>query len=667
MLRPLMVNGAPHWTYRFPEEVWPAFTDFRNMLCLVWEFLGLPDPTRAQLEIAHRLQYGVDTYEYACLKPPEVSDAVFKDRLMYESGPREDVIRVFRAGGKSYITSSYVAWRTARNPRDEKSLVLSATDAKARQFVHQTKNIIIGVPLLSWLLGGSIEGGGTRRDKADEFDVQYASLSQSASVTAKGIDGQITGSRATLIVPDDVEIRRNSKTEDARSELLHRIRTDIGPIRKTEHGVGDAIFLGTPHSEESLYNVLVREMGYRCFCIPIRYPTADKREGYILRHKEGGGKTDILAPYLRHLHEERELVTGEVTDTRYTEEECIRLESQGRREFIMQYMLDTSLSDSERYPLRQHDLMVMSLHPEKAPITVQWGRCTDSTNLIKDIPNIGFSGDYLMRPLFIDKEWRRYEGKVLYVDPSGRGADETAWAIVAQLSGTLFVLHVGAYSGDPAEAMVRIAKDAARFGVDLVEVEPNYGQGMFVAALVPILARIFTEHGIKRAVKEGFKLRAKELANDPMSSCGVQEGEWSKGQKEVRIITGLEPVMTTHRLVIDEEVVKADVRSAVGDDESYSLMYQLTHITLERGSLKHDDRIEAVWGGCMHFMRALEIVSEEASKAILDDEKQKQIDQFVADYQSGFPLKRPARGLRRKYKDRDYSDYEPDELVVTYF
>ena len=61
MLKPEFVDGGPHWLSTMPEEVHPAFEDFRNFLFLVWSHLGLPEPTKAQYEIAHRLQYGVDS------------------------------------------------------------------------------------------------------------------------------------------------------------------------------------------------------------------------------------------------------------------------------------------------------------------------------------------------------------------------------------------------------------------------------------------------------------------------------------------------------------------------------------------------------------------------------------------------------------------------------
>ena len=624
MLRPLMVGGRPHWEKRFPEVVWPAYEDFRNFLTLAWDHLGLPAPTPAQLEVAHRLQYGVDSVEFdALLAEYGGSAQSLLEALQYDK-PHEDIIRAFRALGKSYITAAFVIWRLMRNPRDEKVLVVSATGAKAKEFVDQAKGIIESMPLVSWLLEGPRESGARRRDQADKFDVAGASLSQSYSLKAAGITGQTTGSRATCLVADDIEIPANSKTEDGRRNIINAVRSDFGPIRKTEHGMGDMLFLGTPQTEESVYNVLVKEMGYSCFCIPVRFPAADKLDNYLLKCEETGKTINILAYYLRAAHDNGELDHNRPTDTRFDDDELRRLESQGRAHFALQYMLDTSLSDAERYPLKQHDLIVFSANFRKAPLTVQWGRDSNSRNVL-DVSNLGFSGDHFLGPLFVDDEWREYEGRAMFVDPSGRGADETAWAVAGQLGGMTYVLKVDGHSGDPAEAMRRIAADAKMFDVNNIEVEPNYAQGVWVTAFQPILAAVWP------------------------GGCTVEESEWAKGQKETRIIGTLEPAMTAHRIVFNEQVIREDVeRAKTREFLQYSLMYQLTHITHERGALAHDDRLEAVAGVVQHFVNALAIDSAAAREGFMTQEKEELIESFIEDYSSGFKF----GSGRRRGKDR---------------
>ena len=65
-----------------------------------------------------------------------------------------------------------------------------------------------------------------------------------------------------------------------------KVRSDFLPITKTEHGQGDIICLGTPQTEESVYNALVTELLFRCFTIPARFPKADKLLNYELQRPE---------------------------------------------------------------------------------------------------------------------------------------------------------------------------------------------------------------------------------------------------------------------------------------------------------------------------------------------------------------------------------------------
>lgn len=593
-----MAAGRPYWETLFPKEVWPAFEDFRNFLTLVWAHLGLPPPTQAQYEIAHRLQWGVDSFEWEGISE--------LNRGSFSRDPRQDIIRAFRGIGKSYITCAYVAWRLMRNPRDEKVLVVSATSPKAKAFVNQLQSILKTMPLLKFLMEGPRDKGVPRRDQQDRFDVAFSSLSQSPSVRAAAVLGQVTGDRATLIVADDIEIPQNSASEDARTRLLNICR-EFGMIVKTEHGKGDIIFLGTPQTEESVYNRMIVEQGFTCFTVPIRFPYEEKLKNYTLQRQDGR-PIDILAPYLRGQYHNGALKPGDLTDPkRFTYEELAKEEMKGKAYFALQMMLDTSLSDAERYPLKQHDLIVMSTNNTKGPLTVQWGHDTDKKNYIRDIPNIGFSGDHFLRPLMIDSEWTWYEGAALYVDPAGRGKDETAWAIVKSLNGLLYCLKVGGWAGDPAEAMIRIATDAKAYNVNIIEVEPNYGQGMWITAFQPVLQKVWP------------------------GGCTVQESEWSRTQKEIRIIDILEPVLTQHRLIMDESVVRTNA-TMTGEDLRYSLLYQLTHITRDRGSLNHDDRLEALAGAVYHFMRSAGQDIDEAAQALRDHQMDLEIEAFVESY-----------------------------------
>lgn len=599
--------SVPHWVVNFPEETWDYFESFEKFLELVWSHLKLPAPTNAQRHIACRLQYGLDKDEI--LEFPDLPHKL-----------REDIIRAFRGIGKSYITAAFVLWRLMRNPYEEKVLVVSATGSKAKEFVAMAKSLLFTMDILAFLRPSD-----GQRNMADRFDVAGASISQSFSLKAAGITGQITGSRATLIVADDIEIEGNSRTEEARERIMH-ITTEFEAIKVP--GVADVIFLGTPQTEESIYNRLVKERGYSCFCIPSRFPREDKLSAYVIK-TDAGVEVNILAYFLRSAFDRGDMDYWQPTDPdRFDDAELSSREAKGRSFYALQYQLDTSLSDAERYPLRQHDLVVFELNPLKAPLVVQWGRHSDRKNVINDIPNLGFSGDHLLRPLFVDEEWRDYEGSVLFVDPSGRGKDETAWAIVKSLNGILYVMKIGGEVADPTEAMHKIAMDAKRYNVSTIEVEPNFGQGMWVAAFNPILSKVWP------------------------GGCTVQESEWAKGQKETRIIDTLEPVLTQHRLVVAESYLRDDTKI---EDRNYSLLYQLTHITRERKCLTHDDRLDALAGAVAFFMRSMSQDIDQSKKALLEYEMEREIEDFIESHSMG----KMGRGYRRSvHRTKDGSERE---------
>ena len=56
--------------------------------------------------------------------------------------------------------------------------------------------------------------------------------------------------------------------------------------------------------------------------------------------------------------------------------------------------------------------------------------------------------------------------------------------------------------------------------------------------------------------------------------------------------------MNQHRLIINAEAIKRDYQQTLllppDVASQYSLMYQMSHLTRERGSLDHDDKLDAV-------------------------------------------------------------------------
>ena len=97
-------------------------------------------------------------------------------------------------------------------------------------------------------------------------------------------------------------------------------------------------------------------------------------------------------------------------------------------------------------------------------------------------------------------------------------------------------------------------------------------------------------------------------------------------QKELRIIDTLEPMLNQHRLVLDYSAIKRDIDKALADttDLGYSLIHQLTHITKDRGSLQHDDRLDALTIG-VSYWNEKGILKQDTKKA-LESYRQKQLE-----------------------------------------
>jgi len=503
---------------KIPEQL----QDFRNFTYLVWQHLGLPEPTPIQYDIAHYLQHS----------------------------PKRCIIEAFRGVGKSYITAAYVVHQLLLDPQ-LKFMVVSASKARADDFSTFTQRIITELPICQHLVAKD----GQRWSKI-AFDVAPAKASGSPSVKSVGVTGQLTGSRADIIIADDVEVPNNSMTHMMREKLGETVK-EFDAVLKPD---GKIIYLGTPQNEMSLYNTLTTR-GYDMRVWPARYPTLERAE------KAYGGR---LAPSLyEYLQDNLEAVYGLPTDSkRFDDEDLLERElSYGRSGFALQFMLDTSLSDANKYPLKLADLMIMSCDRDTAPEKVVYGIMKP----LNELPNVGLSGDKFYAP---EETLGRseYTGSILAIDPSGRGSDETAYAIVKMLNGFLYVVDAGGIAGGYSQETLQTLADLAKVHrVNMVLVESNFGDGMFTELMKPYLEKTY-----------------------PVS---MEEVRHSK-QKEHRIIDTLEPVMNQHKLVIDPKVIQKDYDSVQSMPPEravkYMLTYQLTRITKQRGALAHDDRLDVL-------------------------------------------------------------------------
>jgi len=433
-----------------------------------------------------------------------------------------------------------------------------------------------------------------QRESKLAFDVGGCKPAHAPSVKSAGIFGMLSGSRATHIIGDDIEVPNNSATQDMREKLL--VATSEFEAIIVPEGESRITMLGTPQTEESIYNKMGAK-GYDVFILPALFPDANKIHHY----------GDQLAKSIVEALDRDPSLAGQPTDPqRFGAVDLMEREmSYGKSGFALQFMLDTSLSDAEKYPLKTGDVIVCSINEEYAPSLIQYA--SGPAQLIDDIARIGFTGDKWYRPMFIDYEKRvPFEGRLIAVDPSGRGGDETAYAVVNQCHGKLFVMAVGGLKGgyDEAETLVPLAQIAKKYNVNCALVESNFGDGMFSKIWQPVLQRIHR--------------------------CRIEEVRHNT-QKEKRIIDTLEPIMNSHRLIVDESVVRQDMKQ-VEQNPNYSLFYQLTRMTKERGALKHDDRADVLAMAVRYWVESM----GRDDKTAYDDWIQEELDKELRNHMEAY-------------------------------
>ena len=542
-------------------------SDFRKFLFVCWQHLNLPDPTPVQYDIAKHIQHG----------------------------DKRIIVEAFRGVGKSWITSAYVVWLLYMNPQLN-ILVVSASKNRADDFTTFTLRLINEMPVLQHLMPRT-----DQRQSKISFDVGPAAASHAPSVKSVGVTGQLAGSRADVLIADDIEVPNNSATQGMRDKLSEAVK-EFDAILKPN---GRIIYLGTPQNQESLYNKLP-DRGYKVRIWPARYPNEDQLVSL----------GDKLAPKIKkEIAEDAELLGKSTDPKRFTDYDLAEREaSYGRSGFALQFMLDTRLSDAERYPLKVSDLVVMDIPTSEAPDKVVWA--SGEQYVVQELPNVAFNGDYYHKPMHISEQFEEYNGSVMSIDPSGRGKDETGYAVVKMLNGFLYVRRCGGVDGGYSEeALKKLAMIAKEENVNEIIVESNFGDGMFNQLMTPILTKIH-----------------------PVTLSEVRHNT----QKEKRIIDVLEPVMNQHKLVIDKKVIKQDYESTqhLPPESSlrYQLMYQMTRLTAERGALSNDDRLDSLAMAVQYWVDAMAQDAEQRIGARREEVLRGEIDKVIRSASMGLAV-----------------------------
>lgn len=531
------------------KDIDKAKENFWAFVYIVWKSIGLPKPTPIQVDIAQFLQ-----------NPPS-------DRV---------IIQGFRGVAKSFLTCAYAVWRLWSD-RDLKVLIVSASSDRADANARFIKSIIHTIPFLE-----DMKADKTQLDTQNLFSVGGAKADISPSVKSVGITGQITGTRADLLISDDVEVPKNSGTQMQRDKLAEAVK-EYDAILKPN---GQIIYLGTPQNEASLYNTL-QQRGYITRIWTVLYP-----ESQVERDSYG----DNLAPFIAQRYDsDPEKWAGKPTDPeRFDDIEIAKRKlSYGRAGFALQFMLNTNLSDYEKYPLKVSDLIVEELDMHET--STKWSWANGIQQRLQDIPCVAMKGDMYYAPLSRSPETMPYTGTVMAIDPSGRGKDESSYAIMKSLNGYLFLMDVGGFEEGYSDlTLTKMAQLAKFWEVNEVVVEANFGDGMFTKVMTPIFSKIHP--------------------------CAITEVKNTK-QKELRIIDTLEPVLMRHKLIVNRSVIENDYRR-YETNQAYSLIYQMTRMCRDKNAIAHDDRLDAVTMATSYWLDNMDVDSDrlpEVSEMELED------------------------------------------------
>lgn len=528
------------------ELLQQEYRSFNYFLTDVMGFLGFGDISIIQEDIAEFLQFG----------------------------PKKSMVQAQRGQAKTTITAAFAVWTLIHNPK-ARIVIVSSTEETATQISSLIVRIILGMPELECMKPDKTAGD---RVSVSSFDIHYSlkGVDKSPSIACSGVSGSMTGWRADLLIADDVEHQKNSMTAKMREQLIERTK-EFGAICEN----GKILYLGTPQSNESIYNSLPQR-GYTIRVWPGRYPTPEQLPRY----------GDNLAPMIiEHIELNPSLQSGggvlkdqgKNTDPRINEQVLQEKEDEyGLSGFQLQYMLNTALSDKEKYPLKTVNIILMNFG-EKAPLALMRNPSIESQN--KHF--IGSHQFNTSNAIIIDNNFEKLKSKIMYIDPAGGGAnnDETGYCVAGFLNGNIYVSEIGGLPGGYNPSVLQKLADIAKANnVDMVKIEKNFGYGAFKEVFAPVLLQTHR--------------------------CGIED-DMVSGQKEKRIINVLEPVLGRGSLIFHSNTIDQDIMCSsvhpIHERQSYSLFYQLNKVNYIKDSLKHDDRLDALAGAVHHFARTLQI------------------------------------------------------------
>ncbi|MBO6518690.1 MAG: phage terminase large subunit [Rhodospirillales bacterium] len=194
----------------------------------------------------------------------------------WREGDRELLLMAFRNSGKSTLVGLFAAWLLVCDP-EIRIMVLAADHQLAQKMVRNVRRILERHPL-----SVGLRPARTEEWASDRFTVNRGREQRDPSMLAKGIGANVTGSRADVVICDDVEVPNTCDTAFKREELRERL-DEIDFILVPG---GLRLFVGTPHTYYSVYADRARPetgesaaylAGFTRLTLPIYDETGDTR------------------------------------------------------------------------------------------------------------------------------------------------------------------------------------------------------------------------------------------------------------------------------------------------------------------------------------------------------------------------------------------------------
>lgn len=526
--------------------------------------------------------------------------------FMYEEH-RSSMVQAQRSQAKSTLAAIIAAWDLIQHPYHRNAVVMPKEDL-ATQVISMMIKIFETLPELSETFLPDPRAGD--RTGVQGWDIHHSlkGVDKSPSLAPISLMGTLQSRRVDLAIIDEAETEKNSRTAEAREDILKRVR-DFESIC-----MGRLLWLGTPQSMQSIYFDLV-DRGTVVRIWPGRFPT-DKEIPFY---------RGCLAPWITdQIKADPSLQSGGGVDgsqgkptcPSYLGEQVLQQKelAMGPAWYQLQHMLNATLTDEGKKALRTKDVIVVTQDKE-FPVRVDKGM---GPSFVHQHLSMGRKYDLALPSAF--SEERKAPVIRAYVDPAAGGSvsgDRTAFSVVGLVAGNIVLLSYGSFPGGyDKEGLYKLAEALCPHRPVSITIEKNMGYGAFKEVFQPIMLEVAEKHGFKPGI----------------------EDDLAKGQKEVRIIEVLTPVFARGSMWVTDKALDEEVRYLEGIPPgkagSYSLWHQIANITRERGSLYKDDLLDSLAGAVNLFREELALDAAKMAQAIQKN-AHKQMTKEMRDFLSG--------------------------------